>query len=128
MSDMISPAPIDAYPAHADDWLRLDLMRDVPTERLRVIAVNEREGQATAEYKFIGEVLITQNDSEEDDEPASVCIIKCKKCGWHMFGDGWWEHPASTNFTEAEQIPRYCAHCGRKLGDEAEPEREGAER
>jgi hypothetical protein len=45
MSDMISPAPIDAYPAHADDWLRLEIVRGITTEQLRVLAREYNAGR-----------------------------------------------------------------------------------
>ncbi|HVI41968.1 MAG TPA: hypothetical protein VM577_15055, partial [Anaerovoracaceae bacterium] len=82
---------------------------------LALAALQEQaEREKPASYKFLGEGGFQSNSMEE---PADVCAVQCMRCGWKFFGDDWWESDYG-NEEKSEQIPQYCPHCGRKLGDE----------
>lgn len=66
------------------------------------------EGSGGVKFKFCGELTVIPEDETNFKNASSVCVIKCMKCGWFMFGDG------------GEQTPNYCAHCGVKFIDEVE--------
>lgn len=74
--------------------------------------------EITSNYRFIDEALLYPREEEpNEDNLISVCVIQCVRCGWKMFGDGGYES-STVNFTQGEQIPRYCAHCGAKFINE----------
>jgi hypothetical protein len=90
-------------------------------ERLIEVLEAEKEGRCQAQKTAVAEFLTDDVVIEmpNSEEPASICLIKCSKCGWHMFGDGWWEAEYG-NCSSGEQVPRFCAHCGARFADEAE--------
>lgn len=86
------------------------------------------QNKSKAHYRFVTEFMAYPSEQEEtEDNTASICLIQCEKCGWYMFGDGWWESEVG-NCTNAEQIPTHCAHCGAEFVDEeaeSAPAKEG---
>ena len=119
---LLSPAEVEAVKAENK---RLSAENQLLNARLDEYRQAEQEGRLVrrekSEYEFFDDAVMVYPNADEEIEPedhAGVCVVKCKKCGWNMFGDGWWEHEYLNN-TKSEQVPNFCAHCGAEFTEES---------
>lgn len=67
--------------------------KEIESLREQLAESQHRERAAVeAEYEFVTEINVIPSLEELDVESMeSVCIVRCRKCGWNMYGDGWRE-------------------------------------